>query len=275
MKAGPAGMCVCAAEGPWADGVAVVQLKLMLATVRESGLSGDTLSCAQQALIFLSTARAKLHALQREGGVPYLFPECWICLAALGIAAVLSDTLCAAAAVAAATSEAASEAAAAAATTGSGSGSEAAAAAAAMDLAAALAEDGALPVRGGGKAADGAVSAAAALQEVMPFAVSVPKLIAAFKDGEAMARPAAAVVSGAQDVAPQPNAAEQRMIVKKMQLTLAQVLASAYMVRVALLLPRPPAFQPLPFILLSGSILQSAGRRHRGCRPGSAPLTST
>lgn len=65
----------------------------MRETTRESGLTSDSLTCAQQALTFLASARAKLHQLQSDGGVPYLFPECWVCLASLGIASVLVQTL--------------------------------------------------------------------------------------------------------------------------------------------------------------------------------------
>lgn len=254
-----------------------MQLKLMLSTVRESGLSGDALACAQQSLVFLGVARSKLHALQRDGGVPYLFPECWVCLAALGIASALSDTLCAAAAVAAAASEAAASTAASA---GSDDGKAAAAAAAAarmaMDLAAALAEDGQLPLRGPGKTGESGVSAAPALQEVMPFAVSVPKLISAFKDAERGSRAGSAVVSAAQDVAPQPNASEQRMIVKKMQLILAQVVSTAYMVRTA---QRPASAMRA---LVHHAYAPHMQSYHRACPPTSArrpsphpPLTTT
>ena len=69
----------------------------MRETTRESGLTSDSLTCAQQALTFLASARAKLHQLQSDGGVPYLFPEVWVCLASLGIADVLVQTLDAAA----------------------------------------------------------------------------------------------------------------------------------------------------------------------------------
>jgi hypothetical protein len=69
----------------------------MRETTRECGLTNDSITCAQQALAFLASARTKLHQLQSDGGVPYLFPECWICLAALGIATVLVQTLNAAA----------------------------------------------------------------------------------------------------------------------------------------------------------------------------------
>lgn len=76
---------------------AAVQLRLMRETIRDAGLTADSLTCAQQALIFISSARSSLHQLQSDGGVPYLFPECWICLASLGIASVLVQTLNAAA----------------------------------------------------------------------------------------------------------------------------------------------------------------------------------